>query len=62
MNQYANDFNDTVKTYYDDLKQYKPLTKTKERRLLMKCKKGDLKAKNEILEYNLRFVFDTKLF
>ena len=24
----------------------------------MKCKKGDLKAKNEILESNLRFVFD----
>jgi len=58
MNQYANDFTETVKVYYDDLKKYKPLTKSKEKRLLKKCKKGNLKAKNEILEANLRFVFD----
>ena len=58
MNQYVNDFTETVKVYYDDLKKYKPLTKAKERRLLKKCKKGNLKAKNEILEANLRFVFD----
>lgn len=58
MNQYANDFTETVRVYYDDLKKYRPLTKAKERRLLKKCKKGNLKAKNEILEANLRFVFD----
>lgn len=58
MNQYANDFTETVRVYYDDLKKYKPLTKAKERRLLKRCKKGNLKAKNEILEANLRFVFD----
>ena len=40
------------------MKKYRPLTKAKERRLLKKCKKGNLKAKNEILESNLRFVFD----
>ena len=27
MNQYANDFTETVRVYYDDLKKYKPLTK-----------------------------------
>ena len=58
MNQYANDFTETVRVYYDDLKKYRPITKAKERRLLKKCKKGNLKAKNEILESNLRFVFD----
>ena len=58
MNQYANDFTETVRVYYDDLKKYRPLTKAKERRLLKKCKKGNLKAKNEILESNLRVVFD----
>lgn len=58
MNQYVNDFNDTVRTYYEDLKKYKPLTRTKEKRLIKLCKKGNLKAKNEILEANLRFVFD----
>ena len=58
MNQYANDFTSTVRSYYDDLKKYKPLTKAKERRLLKKCKKGSIKAKNEILEANLKFVFN----
>ena len=58
MNQYANDFTETVRVYYDDLKKYKPLTKAQVKRLLKKCKKGNLKAKNEILEANLRFVFD----
>lgn len=58
MNQYANDFTNTVKIYYDDLKKYKPLTKTKEKRLLKLSRKGNLKAKNEILESNLKFVFD----
>lgn len=58
MNQYANDFTTTVKIYYDELKKYKPLTKAKERKLLRLCKKGNLKAKNEILESNLRFVFE----
>ena len=58
MNQYANDFTRITQTYFDELKRYKPLTRSKERRLLKKCKKGNIKAKNEILEANLRFVFD----
>jgi RNA polymerase primary sigma factor len=58
MNQYANDFTSTVRTYYDELKKYKPLSKTRERRLLKQCKRGDEKAKNELLEANLKFVFD----
>ena len=58
MNQYVNDFNETVKTYYENLKKYKPISKTKEKKLLKLCKKGDLDAKNKIIEANLRFVFD----
>jgi len=57
-NQYVNDFNKTVQVYYDDLKKYKPLTKAKEKRLLRLCKKGNIKAQNELLEANLKFVFD----
>lgn len=57
-NQYANDFCRTVEIYYDDLKKYKPLTKAKEKRLLKQCKKGNIKAQNELLEANLKFVFD----
>lgn len=58
MNQYANDFTHTVRVYYDELKKYKPMSKSKERRLLKQCKRGNIKAKNEIIEANLRFVFD----
>lgn len=57
-NQYANDFTKIVQVYYDDLKKYKPLTKTRERRLLRLSKKGNTKAQNELLEANLKFVFD----
>ena len=58
MNQYANDFTHTVRVYYDDLKNKKPLTRAKEKRLLRLSKRGDMKARNEILEANLKFVFD----
>jgi len=58
MNQYVNDFNRTTQVYYNDLKKYKPLTKAKEKRLLKLSRKGNLKAKNELLEANLKFVFD----
>ena len=58
MNQYANDFTRTTQTYFEELKKYKPMTKAREKRLLKRCKKGNIKARNEILESNLRFVFD----
>ena len=58
MNQYANDFTHTVRVYYDDLKNKKPLTRAKEKRLLRLSKRGDMKARNELLEANLKFVFD----
>ena len=58
MNQYANDFTHTVRVYYDDLKYTRPLTRAREKRLLKLSKRGDLKARNEILEANLKFVFD----
>lgn len=52
------DFNRVVKSYYNDLKRYKPISKEKERELIRLAKIGDLNAKNEIIESNLRFVFD----
>ena len=57
-NQYVNDFSTTVKTYYNELKKYKPISREKEKELLIKAKNGDLKAQNEILTSNLRFVFN----
>lgn len=58
MNQYVNDFTRTTQIYYDDLKKYKPLTKSREKHLLRLCRNGNTKAKNELLEANLKFVFD----
>ena len=57
-NQYVNDFSTTVKTYYDELKKYKPITRSKEKELIIKAKNGDINAQNEILTSNLRFVFN----
>ena len=57
-NQYVNDFSTAVKTYYDELKKYKPITRAKEKELILKAKNGDLNAQNEILTANLRFVFN----
>lgn len=57
-NQYVNDFSTTVRTYYDELKKYKPISREKEKNLLFKAKNGDLDAQNEILTSNLRFVFN----
>lgn len=58
MNQYANDFNKIVVTYYNDLAKYKPLSKSKEKRLIRLSKKGNINAQNRLLEANLKFVFD----
>ena len=58
MNQYANDFTDTVRMYYNDLKRTKSMSRAKEKRLLRQCRQGNIKARNEILESNLKFVFD----
>jgi RNA polymerase primary sigma factor len=57
-NQYINDFNESVKIYYEDLKDCKPLSKEEERKLIIKAKEGDIAAQNKVLKANLRFVFD----
>ena len=58
MNQYVNDFTETVKTYYRELSKYKPLSKEEEKYLIRRCRDGDIDARNRLLEANLKFVFD----
>lgn len=58
MSEYVNDFNTIVKTYYKELKAYKPISREEEKSLIKKAKKNNIKAKNELLSANLRFVFD----
>ena len=53
-----NDFTDSVKTYYQDLKRFSPIPRKKEKELMIKAKNGDIEARNEIVTANLRFVFD----
>ena len=58
QHQHINDFTRSVRTYYDDLKRYKPISRNDEIRLFKALKGGDETARNKILEANLRFVFD----
>lgn len=53
-----NDFTESVKTYYQDLRKFSPISKKKEKELMIKAKNGDIDARNEIVTANLRFVFD----
>lgn len=53
-----NDFSQSVKTYYQDLKGYPPISKEEERELLILAKNGDIDARNKIINANLRFVFN----
>lgn len=58
MNQYVNDFTDNVKKYYKELNKYEHLSKQEEKELILKCRNGDIGARNKLLESNLKFVFD----
>lgn len=58
-NCYVNDFSTGVRTYYNELKECKPLTRARERELIALAKEGDDAARNEVLTANLRFVFLT---
>lgn len=53
-----NDFTDSVKTYYQELRRFSPISKEEERALMIKAKAGDVEARNKIVTANLRFVFD----
>lgn len=59
MNNYVNDFNETVRYYYEQLKKCKPLPRKEERELIKKAKNGDILAQNKVLTANLRLVIDT---
>lgn len=57
-NAYINDFTATVQTYYKELTKYCSITKEQEKELIKKAKKNNIKARNQILTSNLKFVFD----
>lgn len=58
-NAYVNDFEQNNKTYYNELKKYKPLTKIEERKLCKRFKtKNDIIARDKLITSNLKFVVD----
>lgn len=53
------DFSPVAKSYHTSLKRFKPIiSRTREKQLIQKAKKGDSNAQNELLTSNLRFVFN----
>jgi RNA polymerase primary sigma factor len=59
MNAYVNDFNTTVQTYYTSLKKFNPISREREEKLFNLIKyNGDFKARQEIIESHLKFVFN----
>lgn len=55
-NNYVNDFNEEVRTYFKEISKCKPLRKEEERILGRKIKRGDLNARNKLISSNLKFV------
>ena len=52
------DFTETLANYYDTLKKYKPISRVEENELMELAKKGDKRARDKIINSNLRFVFE----
>lgn len=58
-NAYVNDFNNTVKSYYDELKGVSLITKERERELLIKAQEqNNVHARNELMTAHLKFVVE----
>lgn len=58
-NNASNDFNDSVRAYYRNLKKYTPIKdKEEERKLLREAKSGNITSRNKLIEAHLKFVFD----
>ena len=57
-NVYVNDFTRSVKAYYEELRQFKVLSREEERALIIKAKNNNTAARQELVQCNLRFVFE----
>ena len=59
-NAYIQDNLSVIKRYQTELNNFKPIkSRTRERQLIIKAKKGDYKAQNTLLLSNLAFIFKT---
>ncbi len=58
MQEVLNDEENTLRLYFDDIADSKPLAREKEIELAARIKKGDVNARDELVQANLRFVVD----
>lgn len=50
------DYNNDIKQYFQEIDKYKPLSKSDEKKVGRRIKKGDSFARNELITSNLKFV------
>ena len=58
MQEVLNDEENTLRLYFDDIADSKPLSREKEVELASRIKEGDMHARDELVQANLRFVID----
>ena len=58
MQEVLNDEENTLRLYFDDIATSKPLSREKEVELAARIKEGDLQARDQLVQANLRFVID----
>jgi len=58
VQELLNDEESTLRLYFDDIAESKPLSREKEVELAARIKEGDMQARDELVQANLRFVID----
>ncbi|MBM3279779.1 MAG: RNA polymerase sigma factor RpoD/SigA [Candidatus Handelsmanbacteria bacterium] len=58
VQELQNDEESTLRLYFDDIAESKPLSREKEVELAARIKEGDMQARDELVQANLRFVID----
>jgi RNA polymerase primary sigma factor len=58
LQEILNDEESTLRLYFDDIADSTPLSREKEVELSAKIHKGDMEARDELVQANLRFVID----
>ena len=58
VQELLNDEERTLRLYFDDIADSKPLSREKEVELAARIKEGDIQARDELVQANLRFVID----
>jgi RNA polymerase primary sigma factor len=58
VQELLNDEESTLRLYFDDIAESKPLSREKEVELAARIKEGNMQARDELVQANLRFVID----